>query len=90
MQYIIHIVPIWISDGKDYKKLTNFPLTFSHELTTASVSVTIVNDETFERSESFMATLSFIEDPESTLSLAQDIMVTILDDDSKYMRHCRI
>ena len=69
----------------DYEKLTNIPLTFNDVLTTARVSVTIVNDDTFERTETFMASLSFLEDPESTLSLAPyNVMtVAILDDDGK-------
>ena len=83
------IILIWISDGMDYEKLTNITLTFNHVLTTANVSVTIVNNDTFERTESFMATLSFVEDPESTLSLAQGMTVAILDDDSKYIHDCK-
>lgn len=74
---------IWISDGTDFERVTNVPLTFSDVLTTTNVSVTIINDDTFERTESFMAHLSFLEDPESTLSLSSYMTVAILDDDSK-------
>lgn len=81
----VYTILIWISDGTDYERITNFPLTFSHMSTTTSVSVTIVNDNTFELTKSFMASLSFLEGSESTLNLAQYITVAILDDDSRFM-----
>ena len=56
--------------------------------TYANVSVTIINDDAFELTESFSASLSLVSPNTSRITIAPDeASITIEDDDSEFHGH---
>ena len=59
-------------------------LTFGPRNTSTTINVNTLNDDAYERTETFNASLSFDGDPVPTVTLSPDAAVaTIVDDDGE-------
>ena len=63
----------------------NFEFTMTKGQTYANISVPIINDDAFELTESFSASLSLVSPVTSRITIAPDeASITIEDDDSEF------
>ena len=75
-----------LSDGSDYTGVQNRLLTFDQSTNSTTVSISVLGDDIYELTESFLATLSFsgASVPRVTLSPAS-AGVAIIDDDGQFI-----
>ena len=72
------------SDGADYTGIQDILLTFNLTNTLTTITVSIVNDDAYELTETFDTTLSFDGDPVPRVTLSPATAVTtIVDDDGQ-------
>ena len=78
--YVGHIIPG--GTVEDFSPITNKSLTFGPSTARIDIPVTVVDNNFYELTESFVATLSFPGDPVSRVSLSpESAQITIFDED---------
>ena len=77
---IIHV----ILDGNDYSGISNLLLTFNSITTVIDIPVTINDDNVYELTEMFNATISFPGDPLPRVTLSpESALISIIDEDGQ-------